>query len=95
MLDFMRILPVAGALALLSGCVPATPQAADVGAPHPVYGYSGAQIEKLSGGILTPEVFRDESQCQRSTQIMNNPMSTPAERDGATAAGRANSCPGF
>lgn len=95
MRDFMRILPVAGALALLSGCVPSSPQVADVGAPHPVYGYSAEQVSKLSGGILTPDMLRDESQCQRSTQILSNPMSTPAQRDGAFGAGRANGCPGF
>jgi hypothetical protein len=88
MRDFMRILPFAGALALMSGCVPAA-------APDPVYGYSAQDISKLSNGILTPDVLRNDAQCQRSTQIINNPTSTPAERRGATTAGRANGCPGF
>ena len=34
----------------------------------------------------------DASQCQRSAATLANPLSTPAQREGATMAAQANGC---
>lgn len=44
------------------------------------------------GGGMPLGLPGNAAQCQRSSAILSNPMSTMAQRDGAMQAARANNC---
>jgi hypothetical protein len=66
----------------LAGCVPT--------GIYPSYAESAAAVPAAKA--VMAGMPGDQSQCQRSAAILANPMSTPAQRDGARMAADANNC---
>lgn len=84
--------PILLALAFCtSGCVPAYAPLGPMSDPS--MGYSGEEMSAYTG--IPTAMLRNEQQCKVSAAILADPTSTPNERYGATAAARANACPGY